>query len=400
MADAFEDAGVEMSADTAVPSDTYTEVTNRSWFENVGTAVIAMLIGLLLIPASVALIAWNEGRAVNTTRALAEGSGSVVSAAASPVDAANQNRLVHVTGPLTIPGTLKDPVYGVATPGAATLHRDVQMFQWQQTEHSETRNKVGGGTETVKTYTYAKTWSASASDSKQFKQPEGHANPAFPQRSTTQTAQEGKVGAFTVDAAILGQLAPNVPVAVTAAPPGTVLADNGLYVGANQATPAVGDLRIHFTQAHPPELSVVAKQVDGHLAAYTTRNGRNLLMAQAGAEDAAGMFKDANDQNRMITWLVRAGGAVLMLVGFTLFFAPLGTLASIIPFLGNLVGAGTFVMALLLTLTLAPLVIAIAWLAVRPLLGGGLLAGAAVFAVLTVMALRRRPAPARTPIPA
>ena len=101
------------------------------------------------------------------------------------------------------------------------------------------------------------------------------------------------------------------------------------------------------------------------------------------------MFKDANDQNTILTWALRAVGTILMLIGFVLIFAPLGTLASIVPVLGNLVGAGTAVMALLLTLTVAPLVVAIAWLAVRPLLGGGLLCRRCTLR----RAHRHRPAP-------
>lgn len=383
MSDGFDDQ-------TTGPSDTFTEVTQQSWFGRLKNALIGLLVALVLIPLSIGLLAWNENRAVQTARALTEGAGLVVDVAPDRIDPANQRHLVHLAGPLVVPGTLKDPVYPVAAPGAAQLLRTVEMFQWQQTETKETRNKVGGGSETVTTYKYNKDWSTTANDSKNFKQADGHLNPAFPVRTNTIVAQKGTIAAFTVDAATLSLTAPFEPLAPTTLPPGGKLSDGGIYMGADPATPAIGDLRIHFTAAHPETISVVAQQEGTSLAPYTTRNGRTLLMVKPGTVPAAAMFQEAQDDNVFMTWALRIVGVVVMLIGFILLMKPLSVFASVLPFLGDLVGLGTGLVALLLTLVLAPLVIALAWIAVRPLLGGGILLVAIAGGLLLVRAVRSR----------
>ena len=71
-----------------------------------------------------------------------------------------------------------------------------------------------------------------------------------------------------------------------------------------------------------------------------------------------------------------------MCIGFALVLAPLSVLAGVIPFLGSLVGAGAGLMAFVLTLALGPLMIAIAWFAVRPLMAIGILAAGLIAAFL------------------
>jgi hypothetical protein len=80
------------------------------------------------------------------------------------------------------------------------------------------------------------------------------------------------------------------------------------------------------------------------------------------------MFKAANDENRMLTWVLRFVGAVLMFIGFALILRPLVVVADVVPFIGNILGAGVALVALGLTAVLAPAIIAIAWFAHRPLL--------------------------------
>jgi hypothetical protein len=91
-------------------------------------------------------------------------------------------------------------------------------------------------------------------------------------------------------------------------------------------------------------------------------------MATPGVASAAQMVKAANDENRMLTWVLRFVGAVLMFIGFALILRPLVVVADVVPFIGNILGAGVALVALGLTAVLAPAIIAIAWFAHRPLL--------------------------------
>ena len=56
-------------------SNTFTETTSTSWFTRIRNSVGGVVIGLILIVGMVVLLFWNEGRAVQTYRSLAEGKG-------------------------------------------------------------------------------------------------------------------------------------------------------------------------------------------------------------------------------------------------------------------------------------------------------------------------------------
>ena len=103
------------------------------------------------------------------------------------------------------------------------------------------------------------------------------------------------------------------------------------------------------------------------------------------------MFKQAESENAMMTWVIRGVALVAMWIGFALVFSPLSALAAVIPFLGSLVGAGAGLASFVLTLALGPLMIAIAWFTVRPLMSVVIMAiGLALaFAASRLMASRR-----------
>ena len=136
-------------------SNSFTETTSTSWFARLRNSVGGVVIGLVLIVGMVVLLFWNEGRAVTTARSLAEGAGAVVSVGADAVDAANEGKLVHVSGTVTTDSIPSDPDFAISAPGVR-LVRNVEMYQWKEESHSETDKKLGGGEETMTTYTYSK----------------------------------------------------------------------------------------------------------------------------------------------------------------------------------------------------------------------------------------------------
>lgn len=76
------------------------------------------------------------------------------------------------------------------------------------------------------------------------------------------------------------------------------------------------------------------------------------------------------------------GAATAQIVGFAIFLAPLSTLASVIPILGDLVGGAVTLVSVAIGVPLSILVIAFAWLTFRPLIGGGLILVALVVGYL------------------
>ncbi len=390
---------------SSAAGDTFTETTSKSWLQRIISSFVGVVIGLVLIIASIVGIFWNEDRAIDTARALAEGAGAVVSVDASAVDPANEGKLVHIMGAANAAAPLADPQFPVKATGLK-LVRAVEMYQWRQQERSETRNKLGGGTETVTTYTYTREWSASRNDSDAFRRPEGHANPpmAFARREIV--AGDAKLGAFALPPDLLGKLGDGARIDVDSAalagaaaqtPPEQVV-DGVFYIGATPAAPQVGDLKVSYWLTPNGPVSAIGRQTGAGLSPYQTKAGGTLYIIDPGELDAARMFKQAKSENAILTWAIRGGALLAMLIGFTLILHPLSVLASVIPFLGSLVGAGAGLTAFVLTLALGPLMIAIAWFAVRPLMAIGIVA-AGLIAAFLVSRLRssRRSGLAPTP---
>jgi hypothetical protein len=214
---------------------------------------------------------------------------------------------VQVTGPLESLSTLADPAFGTRVEGATRLRRSVEMYQWKEERHSETRSKLGGGQETVTTWTYSRGWSEQAIDSGRFHQPGGHANPPMPYRTQTLTAEQGRIGAFRLDAAVLGQLGAFRPLPAEAVPQraGATPIEGGFQTG-DPAAPRIGDLRVTWTVARTADASVLGQQAGDGLVAFQTRAGDRLLMAADGRVPAAAMIRQAEEANAVLTWVLRA----------------------------------------------------------------------------------------------
>ena len=356
-------------------SDTFTETTQTSWLARIWESIKGVLFGLLLLVIGIVLLFWNEGRAVQTYRSLAEGKGLVVSADPTRVDPANEGKLVHVAGEATAPGRVSDSEFGV-TSGGLALERKVEMFQWKEESHSESRKKLGGGEETVTTYSYSRVWSGKKIESSSFKQPGGHSNPEMRYGSRDFFARDAKLGAFRLDEQTLSQLSATQPIQVDAALANAVrgriggqaqVSDGALYLGANPSQPRIGDLRVTFAAAPEGPISVIGRQANGGFERYQAHAGDKLLMAESGLKTSDQMFKEAADENRILTWFLRAFGSILVFAAFGLMLKPLEVVADVVPIIGNIVGFGSGIAAALLTAIVAPITIAVAWFWYRPL---------------------------------
>ncbi len=93
-----------------------------------------------------------------------------------------------------------------------------------------------------------------------------------------------------------------------------------------------------------------------------------------------------------MTWIFRLVGLIFMMVGFTLLMGPLVALGDIVPFIGNILGAGAALVGAVLTAVVGPTVMAVAWLWYRPLVAVGIIgAGIAVAFALKRWGPRRKP---------
>lgn len=380
-------------------ADQFSEVTTTSWTSRLGGALKGVVGGGILFLVSFPLLWWNEGRAVQTYRSLQEGRGEVVSVKADPPDPANDQRLVHLSGLAATSETLTDPIFGVSAQ-AIRLSRHAETLQWVEDKKSEKRKKVGGSEETVTTYTYEKKWREDLVSSDSFKDPSGHVNPpALRVESASWQASDVRLGAFQLSDRLASQMARTETVPVTAdildrlpeAWRGEArVNDLGLYVGADPARPAVGDVRVSFTKVPPADVSIIAQQTGNRLGPFQTRAGDRLEMLQAGIVSPEAMFESADRANSALTWGLRFLGFVLMMMGLLLVMRPLRVLADVVPFIGTLAGIGLGFIAFAVAAPLTVLTIALAWIAHRPLLGAALLVLAAAVAWFLAVRVQKR----------
>ncbi len=384
-------------------NDTVTVTTTKSWFSRIGSAISGIIFGVILFLGSFLLLTWNEGRAIHRAKTLEAGASQVITVSADERVAANEGKLVHLNGEAVAEGPVTDPVFGV-TAAALKLRRDVEMYQWKQTEKSETKKKLGGGEETTTTYSYEKDWSSSLIDSSQFHVPAGHKNPdSMGVESDTFVADGIHVGAFDMPESLVAFINNYVPRPVTAGEAEKAAkkqsadiragAGGALFVGQDPANPKVGDLRVKFQTAAPGPVSIIAGQVGHTLEPFAIGELGTIELLKTGTFSAASMFQQEKEGNAMLTWILRLAGFVMMLFGLLLITNVVSVVASVIPFLGDIVGAGTGLLAIAVALPLTLGTIALAWLAYRPLIGVPLFlaaAGCVFFAVTRLLKARKK----------
>lgn len=373
-------------------ADTYTKVTEVSWFSRIKESFKGIVVGLIMFIASFPLLFWNEGRSVKTAKSLAEGAAAVVSIKADKVDPANEKKLVHLSGLATTNEILTDGEFGISAQGIKLL-REVEMYQWKEEEKRETRKKMGGGEETITTYSYQKEWSKSVNNSQQFDSPAEHTNPAEkPFADDEKLATHVTLEAFTLSdslawsidtyetLAVSQETADKLPERLKA----RVKLYNGMfYAGNDPASPQIGDARIKFKVVKPTTVSIISTQVGNTFEPYQTQAGDTIALLYPGVHSAAEMFASEQKQNTIITWLLRLLGWFLMFMGMNLVFKPLSVLGDVIPLVGNILGAGISLVSGLVAVGLSLITIAIAWLYYRPVLGIALLAaGIGAFVLL------------------
>ena len=113
--------------------DTFTEVTNESWFSRIGSAITGIIIGFVLFIIAFPVLFWNEGRAVKRYKTLNEGAGSVLSLPEARVLPENEGKLVHVFGKAVTDEIVTDTEFEVAV-NAIKLKRKVEMYQWKESK--------------------------------------------------------------------------------------------------------------------------------------------------------------------------------------------------------------------------------------------------------------------------
>lgn len=351
----------------------YQEVTKTSYGSRLGNSLKGILTGLVLLVAAIVLLWWNEGRAVKVSKMLKAAETECVDVASvDSVDPALEGKLIHATAVAKTDEVLTDPDYGLSV-NAIRLERDVEYYQWVEHSSSETKDKIGGGQETTTTYTYSKEWVSGPVDSGSFKDPDyqgsNYVRTTVPEN--TVTAQKVDFGAYVLPQAMVGAIpagtAVNVPDSV-ANGVDIFVQGNTVYYGENPQTPAVGDVRVSFSEADGGVASILGQVKGNTFESFKHKNGKSLMVLRMGDHSQEEMFESEKASNKFILWLVRILGIILMISALRMMFDILVAILKVLPFLGNIAQVGVNLVTGVVGFILSLVVIMIAWVAYRPLL--------------------------------
>lgn len=337
----------------------------------------AALFGCILYITAIAILFWNEGRAVNNAMSLDEAMSNVYIANANhPIDPSLEGRLIHITGKLTTGEPLTEPDYGIQVL-AVKLKRRVQMYQWIE---EEVEYKYGESVATIegndRTYYYSMDWRDNIVDSSMFYIRSGHNNPTkFPIQTRVQLAEHVSIGYFELGSAVKSKVTRFIDLTSDSRPEDpSVKLHSGLYYHCNDVfNPEVGDLRIQFSFSglEGTTYTVVGMLQNGKIVPYPTTVNINVLLVFEGDLTLASALKAAHYSYKLTTWGFRFIGFVLLFFAITcttallqVLFCQNRLLWSIMPDADHPVTGN-----LILSFSIALAVTALAWIFHRPWIG-------------------------------
>jgi hypothetical protein len=128
-----------------------------------------LLVGLVMLFFSFPILWFNESRNAKMESLLRHAKAQVRSVGGKCKEA-NRNRLVHVNGEMMrAAAEVRNQQFNIVMPqGCIRLRRSIETYQIIEHSQSQQREKIGGGKETITTYTYSEEWSSTAHNSSHY----------------------------------------------------------------------------------------------------------------------------------------------------------------------------------------------------------------------------------------
>ena len=404
----------------------YQEVTTTGYGTRVKNSFGGIIPGFIMFLGATALLWWNEGRAVKTDKMLNETEKVCVDMEnPDKKDASLEGEVVCATAMATTEDSLVDNQFGLGAK-AISLMRDVEYYQWVEHASSKSEDKFGGKEVTTTTYTYTKEWVPRPIDSGAFHDPAYQGKNRVVSanyEAQQQWAENVSFGAYKLNESLIRYISSREPVVLdidqkaladinktvasaygkdaVAQPAATqpvvandsaavVVPDsvpqenkvdleyvhqagNVLFLGKSAASPEIGDIRITFEKIVPAKVTVIAQVAGDTFKPYKAKNGKRFQTLVMGKKDADEIFESEHAANHMWLWVLRIIGVMLVIAGLKGIFNILSTLLKVVPFLSTILGWGISVVCTVVGVAWSLIVIALAWLFYRPLLGIGLL---------------------------
>jgi len=359
--------------------------------KGVGSGFILLFIGTILL--------WvNECSYVRQDKAIRSAQKALVKVSdVSMPDPSLNEKLIHASALADTQEVLSDKQFGISETAIA-IKRDVKYYQYVEQKQTEKKDKLGGSEETTTTYTYIKTWLDAPRSS------ENYANPDYRKvnivldtdiKSQVLYARDVSFGAYKLPAFIISQIrgavgvdaqisdadltawnlrevakAKQVGYKTDGATDLIHVSGNTVYLGKSPSSPQIGDVRITLTKVVPQDISIIAK-VAGNTTfeEFIDSNGTPFSRVAMGMVSAETMFDSAKKENTFLTWILRLIGLLLVVAALKLVFKILPTLFKVLPPLAAIVGAGVTLVCSVGGFAWSLVVIALAWLFYRPLIG-------------------------------
>ncbi|MCL2074788.1 MAG: TMEM43 family protein [Marinilabiliaceae bacterium] len=357
----------------------YQVKTTKSYGSRLGESAKGIFTGFIMFIIGTVLLFWNEGNFVKTKKAINEvKKETVIVSDVSTIDPALSGKPIHATAFANTEDILTDDMFGVSE-NAISINRQVEYYQYVEHSKSETRDKIGGGEETITTYSYEIEWVKEPVNSSNFADPEYRsANKVLRVvEPKTQYAQNVSFGGYKLPTFFISQISGSVPAEVNIEPEEMMhVSDNVVYFGESFSNPQIGDVRVTLTKILPAEISIIGKVTGSTFEKYIAKNGKEFARLAMGQKSAHNMFEEAHAENSMITWLLRIIGIIVIVMGLKSMLKIIPTLLKVLPFLGNIVEAGLGLVCAIGGGAWSLLIIALAWLFYRPLIGIPMLAAA------------------------
>ncbi len=379
-----------------------------SWFSWGGGTTSTLSSGAIFL-LSLALLFWNETSSKAQADAYAEAGTQVVETGAA-VDPALDGKPVHLSTTVSTQLGARDDTFGLRTQGVA-LYRHVQMYQWIERKRSR-----GKGVRKRSEVYYEMDWDWRYHDSSRFEQPEGHHNPKPTIRSAGFFAEDARLGPYRFNSETLARRA---LWAMGDEDPGSLghwpqyraslpelsarLSSQGwfqiepdeYYLGDQSVDEIeIGDISVTFYEfPNHYKLSLIAAQNGDSLVPWQASNGKSVLIARSGVEDAGQMVSQAISRNGGARSLLRLVGVLGAMLGMAGMVGAISGLLSIVPVLGPLLDTSLRLVGALLGLVLGLFTLVLGWLWARPLIALALLlvvAGMVAWSLSKLKAQRQR----------
>jgi len=342
-------------------------------------------------------------------------------------DASLEGELICGTALATTEDSLSDAQFGVGAKAIA-LRRTVEYYQWVEHSQEKKEDKLGGKEVTTTTYTYSREWVSRPIDSGQFKDPayQGKNTILTTVEDQEQYAENVTWGAYKLNESLihsissregldlaisedlLKQLDGNAKTAYerfygskqsVEQPAQTAelsdsakaandsinnaianaenkkdleyvhQAGNILYFGRVPGSPEVGDVRVTFEKTVPAKVTVMAV-VDGDtFKPFKAKNGKRFQTLVMGKKTGDEIIEAEKEANNMWLWALRIIGVMMVIGGLKGIFGFIETILKVVPFVAGIFGWGIGVVCTVVGVVWSLIIIAIAWLFYRPLLG-------------------------------